>query len=622
MSNPENMKSSTTRGLSIAPSIEPTLKGQGFSSAPNIANRRMLYLCVLSILSALVVGAVGKGLVLLINFFTNLSFLGKFSVEAANPWGHHLGLWVIVIPSIGGLIVGIMARYGSEGIRGHGLPEAMERVLTSQSKIPPGLTFLKPLSAAIAIGTGGPFGAEGPIIATGAAFGSLGGQILKTTPTERKILLTAGASAGMAAIFGSPVAAVLLAVELLLFEFSPRSLIPVALASLTGAGMHVLFFGSGPVFAMPEIKPVGDIALMIYLLFGAFMGLAAVVATKCVYLVEDLFAKLPLHWMWWPAIGGIFVGIIGYIEPHSMGVGYENIRNSLGDEITLTAMASLALWKFLSWTISLGSGTSGGTLAPLFTIGGALGGAVGILLHQYFPEFGLDPKVTALVGMTAIFSGSARALLTSIIFAVETTMQIHGILPILSGALASYFISFFFMKTSIMTEKIVRKGVNIPDEYVPDLLETVTVGEVCNRNITLILETQNLRQIREQLHEEHVDDIPHSFPVIDENGYFVGSLNWKEIYERRLPEETPSGEIALKNKHVVPSDITLENALDLLVRSQMEAIPVVDKKGKVIGQLNHKDVLEIHKIRMEEQKIQEQSFRFSGLDRFRRKGGD
>ena len=244
----------------------------------------------------------------------------------------------MVIPAIGGVIVGVMALYGCKDIRGHGIPEAMEQILMNQSKIRPSITYLKPSSSAVSIGTGGPFGAEGSIIATGGALGSTLGQLLKISHYERKILLAAGATAGMSAIFGSPITAIFLAIELLLFEFSPKSIIPVALACITGAAGHHLLFESGPVFLMPFVEAPSNVALAGYSVIGITIGLIAAAVTKIVYLVEDGFEKLPVHWMWWPAIGGLAVGVVGYFAPRTLGVGYSNITDMLSGTMAVQVL--------------------------------------------------------------------------------------------------------------------------------------------------------------------------------------------------------------------------------------------------------------------------------------------
>jgi chloride channel protein, CIC family len=444
-------------------------------------NKRVLYLSIQALLNALVIGVVAKLLIFLIDLITNLAFYHRFSFLPGSPANHHLGVMVILVPVAGGLIVGLMAKYGSKAITGHGIPEAMERIILADSKIPPALTFLKPISAAVSIGTGGPFGAEGPIIATGAAFGSLTGQLMHINPAERKIILAAGACAGMAAIFGSPLAALLLAVELLLFEFSPRSIIPVAVGCITGAGMHILLFGKELVFVMQAIPQVSIGGLAIYMLFGLLIGVAASYISKSVYVIEDYFERSSIPWMWWPALGALAIGVTGFFAPYTMGVGYENIQQLLTGTVPLTLLLSLCFLKYISWSISLGSGTSGGTLAPLLTIGGAFGGLLGYFLLHYFPTAPIQLTTAVLIGMAAMFAGASRALLTSIVFVLETTGQINGLLPVLAASLSSYFISFFLMKGSIMTEKIQRRGVITPDAFEPDIFKGVTCGKLMSK---------------------------------------------------------------------------------------------------------------------------------------------
>src|SRR5262245_21649658 len=345
MPDHEISRASTTEGLPVAPSLGPALQLEAVPKGDTLVDKRVLLISGLAIGVAIAAGVIAQGLVLLIGLITNLAFYGRVAAEFVSPAGTQLGLLVILVPVIGGVVVGIMARYGSPAIRGHGIPEAMEKVLLDESRIPPRLTFLKPLSAAIAIGTGGPFGAEGPIIATGGALGSLVGQLLRTTATERKTLLACGAAAGMAATFGTPVSAVLLAVELLLFEFRPRSLVPVALASCSAAGARIFFDGAAPIFSMPALDHPAGPALWLYILLGAIVGVMAVVVTKMVYWVEDSFEHIPVHWMWWPAIGAIAVGVVGYFQPRTLGVGYYNISGFLKADMAVQAVAILFIFK-------------------------------------------------------------------------------------------------------------------------------------------------------------------------------------------------------------------------------------------------------------------------------------
>src|SRR5437764_10387919 len=348
----------TTEGIPVAPSMGAALEVARVPPERALVDGRVVFISVLAVVIALAAGVVAQLLTRLIWLVTNVAFYGRFSAQYTTPAGNRLGGWVVVVPILGGIVVGVMARYGSAAIRGHGIPEAMEQVLLNRSRVPARVTLLKPLSAAIAIGTGGPFGAEGPIIATGGAFGSLVGQLLRTTAAERKTLLAAGAAAGMAATFGSPVSAVLLAVELLLFELRPRSLIPVALAAATATGVRIAFGGSQPAFAMPNLGQPHASTLVTYIILGALVGVVSVWVTRAVYAVEDAFEHLPVHWMWWPAIGAVVVGICGYFVPRTLGVGYDNIDRILSGDLTVRAVAILCTVKFVSWCISLGSGTS------------------------------------------------------------------------------------------------------------------------------------------------------------------------------------------------------------------------------------------------------------------------
>jgi H+/Cl- antiporter ClcA/predicted transcriptional regulator len=510
---------------------------------------------------------------------------------------NHLGLWVMLIPVIGGVVVGLMALYGSKAIRGHGIPEAMEQILVNKSRIKPSITFLKPISSAIAIGTGGPFGAEGPIIATGGALGSTFGQIFKVTANERKIILAAGATAGMSAIFGSPIAAVFLAIELLLFEFSPRSILPVALACITGAAGHHLLFESGPVFPMPELSLPSNQALAIYSGIGLVIGFLSLGLTKIVYLIEDAFEELPIHWMWWPAMGGLGVGIIGYFQPHTLGVGYDNITSVLSGSLPLTLILSLCFFKFLSWAIALGSGTSGGTLAPLLTIGGAAGAVLGTIILTFFPHCGLSVSMAALVGMSAMFAGASRAYLTSITFALETTMQSHALLPLLGACTASYLVSFFLMENTIMTEKIARRGVFTPDSYAPDILEKINAGQAANEKPVILSAESTIGQLRDEIKEEITTD----FIVCDKEESYLGTVRVTDIFHNNHNSETLLKQIVTESKVYVKSTDSLRKAVEQMAKNEIEALPVisaVDKK--VIGLLTYKDILHVYREHFDE----------------------
>lgn len=569
--------------------------------------KRALYLSTLTLINAIIVGFIAKALVLLINFFTNVFFYGQISFHEVSPAQNNLGYWVIAIPVVGGLIVGLMARFGSRAIRGHGIPEAMEKIVKEESKIHPLITILKPLSAAISIGTGGPFGAEGPIISTGGALGSFCGQTLRITAQERKVLLAAGATAGMTAIFGTPFAAILLAIELLLFEFSARSFVPVMIACVTGACMHYLLFSTGPTFPMPEAGQANIYAVIAYGVMGIVFGLASVVVTKVMYLIEDGFEKLPIHWMWWPAIGGLAVGVIGIFAPATLGVGYENITNALSGQLPVSILISLCFWKFISWAIALGSGTSGGTLAPLLTIGSSIGCLLGMAGQYYFPEAHISLPMAALVGMSALFAGSARALLTSIVFAMETTMQESTLLPLIAGCVTSYMVSFILMRSTIMTEKIKRRGITLPESYHPDLLEITTVNELTDSNFSALPKLNvvtTIGQLEQWMLSEGIAYSHNTILIVKEDGVsLAGTLNRKKIQENKDKKHLTIGSIMTPKIYSIYNDNSLELAVEFMLKTHQDILPVMERSSKnFIGVISEHDVLKVFEQRFHEQK--------------------
>jgi CIC family chloride channel protein len=606
-------ESATTHGLTISPSLDFVVEAAQLPPEASRVDRRTLQICLLTIVLGVVAAFVAQLLVSLIALITNVAFFGVASLEVRAPAAavNQLGMWVIGIPVVGALIVGFMARYGSQAIRGHGIPEAMEQVLTNQSRIPARITFLKPLSAAIAIGTGGPFGAEGPIIATGGALGSLLGQIVRTSATERKTLLAAGAAAGMAATFGSPVSAVLLAIELLLFEFRPQSIIPVALAASVAAGARLLIEGSEPIFAMTDLQQPTGPALVFYVLLGGMMGVIAVAVTRAVYAIEDGFEKIPLHWMWWPAIGAIAVGVIGYFAPDTLGVGYYNIRHLLSNQLAVSAVAFLLLMKFISWSIALGSGTSGGTLAPLFTIGGAFGSLAGAAAIAFAPQLGVDARVAALVGMASIFAGASRAMLASAVFAFETTLQPMGLLPLLAGCAAAQLIATLLMRNSIMTEKIARRGIRTPDQYHADPLDQVPVSAIMSKEVVTLSVQADIASVRKWLTSGEAGTQFKGFPVLDTRQNLAGFVTRSDVKDAKVADDDRVANVYRAFPKFVYEDCTARQALEHMMNHNVGRLPVVQRsaKGRVIGIVTRGDVLTAYRRRLAETEPQEPTFK-------------
>lgn len=590
--------------LPIAPGLNDVRIAEQVPQPRPVVDRRVVYLCGLAVGLGAAMFCMSRILLWLISFFTNLSYFGRLSLAPASPAQNQLGVWAIGLPVLGGIVVGFLARYGSKAIRGHGIPEAMEQVLTNRSRIPPRITFLKPFSAAIAIGTGGPFGAEGPIIATGGALGSLVGQLLHTSAVERKALLAAGAAAGMSATFGSPVSAVLLAIELLLFEYRPRSVIPVALASAMAAGLRLAVEGHAPVFAMPAVQEASVSALATYVLLGIAIGVCATGITRMVYAVEDAFERLPIHWMWWPALGGLVVGVTGYFFPRVLGVGYENIEGALSGNLVWQTALTLGCAKLFAWSLSLGSGTSGGTLAPLLTIGGCLGAAAGSLTTALAPQCGIDVRVAALVGMAAMFAGAARALLASAVFAFEVTMQPFTLLPLLTGCSAAYLAACLLSRQSIMTERILRRGISAPSEYSADLLGQVTVAAAASREVVTLRIGQTVAEIRDWLANGSPQTQHQGFPIVDEQDRLAGVVTRRDLDKANASDRV--GDIVTRPVRYVYDTTTLREAAEHLASHGIGRLPVVSKRtpGKVVGILTRSDILAAFRFAVDEYSVE------------------
>lgn len=614
--NPQDHSNPQDLSIAVAPALRQNLAANAMAKAPAAMGRRNLWVCFLAILVGLASSLIAKLLLDLIGFITNFMFYGELSWEfnINQPIENHLGLWIIAIPVIGGLIVGVMARWGASAIRGHGIPEAMEQILLNESRIPPRMTFLKPVSSAITIGSGGPFGAEGPVIATGGALGSVLGQVLKVTTAERKTLLAAGAAAGMAAFFSAPVSSVLLAVELLLFELRGRSLVPVALAVAASTGLREVLIGFGPVFPMPGVESPEPSALAFYAVLAAVVAVFSVGVTRFFYILEDAFEKLPVHWMWWPAIGGLIVGIIGYIEPQTLGVGYNLIDGILNAEFTLSALAILGTLKLLSWSIALASGTSGGTLAPLFIIGGALSGCLGLFFDHMFPGLGIDPRMAGLLGMAVMFAGSARVMLTAAIFAVEVTYQPHAILPLLLSCGVAYLVSSLIMPNTIMTEKLVRRGVKVPDEYRADPSEGIKVGVVCSRDLLTLNGKQKLAEVREWLLSGIPDYQFQGFPVLDDKGKLLGLVTRRTLLALDNNSADSVGALIKRPPVTVTEKDTLQAAIVMMVRNNTDRLAVLDGNKKLVGVLTSSDILKVHQRQMEQNEQRTRHLHFGVAD--------
>ncbi|HEV8717394.1 MAG TPA: chloride channel protein [Candidatus Binatia bacterium] len=556
--------------------------------------QRVISLSLVAIGIGVLSAFVALALLRLIGLFTNLFFFGRWDTALVSPIGNTLGLFEVLVPIVGALIIGFMARYGSERIRGHGIPEAIEAILIGGSRVEPRVALLKPLSAAISIGSGGPFGAEGPIIMTGGAFGSLIAQFLHLTSAERKTLLVAGAAGGMSATFASPVAAALLAVELLLFEWKPRSLIPVALASASAAAMRRYIIGLGPLFPTPPHPTfIGPEGLLGCVLVGLSAGALSVLLTVAVYAAEDAFRLLPIHWMWWPAIGGVVVGFGGLLFPQALGVGYDMIGALLQDNTAASVILGILLVKSTIWAVSLGSGTSGGVLAPLLIMGGALGGLEAMVL----PNEGVG--FWPLVSMGAILGGTMRSPFTGVIFTLELTHDVNVLLPLLVTTVLAHGFTVLSLRRSILTEKVSRRGYHLSREYAIDPLEILFVREVMRTNIAALPANIPLEDLDRRIHGNHDQRGQRLYPVVNTTGHLSGVVTRTNLQKLLQEQQVDDGgrqlaELVETKPVVAYPDEPLRVVVYRMAETGLTRFPVVERTEprKLLGMISLSDLLQ------------------------------
>ena len=569
------------------------------------ATPELLRLVPLAIVIGLLATGIALALLDMIGFLTNLLYYQRLSVRLVSPDANTLGALAIVIPVGGGLIVGLMARYGSEQIRGHGIPEAMERILINGSRVQPRLAFLKPISSAVSIGTGGPFGAEGPIILTGGAVGSIVGQLFHLTAAQRRSLLVAGAAAGMSAVFGTPVAAALFGVELLAFEFKPRSMVLIGLAAATADGLRMVLAGAGlltpqPIFPVPNHPPLGGVVLLGAAAVGIAVGLGAWLMTQAVYRSEDAFKKLTghLHWMWWPMIGGFIIGVGGLIEPRALGVGYNTIHAELLGQLGVEALALLFVVKLTIWAAGLGSGTSGGILAPVLVLGAAIGGILGHVLP------GTTPGVWALIGLAAAMAGVTRSPFTAIIFAFELTHDQNSLLALLVAATVAHLVSVLVLKRSILTEKVARRGFHVMREYAVDPLEATFVREVMDTDVLTVAPAQRVADLYAALPEGSPRRRQRLYPVVDDSGELRGVLPWSAVLEAKDDRTRLARDAMMEPMAIAYPDEILRGVADRMAGSELGVLPVVDRAdtSRLQGLITQFDLLSARQKLLEEER--------------------
>ncbi len=571
-------------------------------------NKRVIFISFLALLIGLFASVIALVLMRLIGLFTHLFYYGDYGTSLVAPDGNHWGLLTILIPVVGGLVVGVMAKYGSDKIRGHGIPEATEAILLNGSRIQPRVAWLKPLGSAIAIGTGGPFGAEGPIIVTGGAVGSLLAQFIHLTSSERKTLLVAGAAAGMAATFAAPVSSVILAAELLLFEWKPRSLVPVAVACAAAAGLRPFLIGSGPLF--PTILGGLPGRLDVWTLLGCVLvgllgGLLSIILTLGIYKTEELYERLPLHWMWWPAIGGVVVGIGGLIFPQALGVGYGTIGKMIQGDVTTHVIIGVLIVKSIIWTASLSSGTSGGTLAPLLMMGGALGGIEALFLPHVASGFWV------VMSMGCVFGATLGSPFAAIVFMLEVTHDPNILLPILITVMLGHTVLALSLRRSILTERISRRGYHLSREYSVDPLEILFVREVMATDIVALPEGLSPAELRKRF--DAGERFPQGlYPVVDKAGNLKGALTSSQLHEIMIHSSDQTDPITEHEEVMTPAiaypDEPLRLAVQRMAASGLTRFPVVshDNPPQLVGMLSLSSVLRARARNLEAERRREQ----------------
>ena len=576
---------------------------------------------------AVVIGALGAGISLalldMIGFFTNLLYYQRLGVHLVSPAGSRLGLVAVVVPIGGGAIVGLMARFGSEQIRGHGIPEAMERILINGSRIQPRLAVLKPISSAISIGTGGPFGAEGPIILTGGAVGSIVGQLFRLTAAQRRTLLVAGAAAGMSAVFGTPVAATLFGVELLVFEVKPRSMVLIGLAAATADGLRMVMARAGlvaaqPLFPVPGHPPLGGVVLVGAVALGIASGLGAWVMTQAVYGFEDLFKKLTghLHWMWWPMLGGALIGAGGLVDPRALGVGYGTIHAELLGRLGAGALVLLLVVKLVVWSGGLGGGTSGGILAPILMMGAAIGGVLGHVLP------GTTPGVWALLGMAGALGGVTRSPFTAILFAFELTHDENSLLALLVVATVAHLVSVLVLKRSILTEKVARRGFHVMREYAVDPLEATFVREVMDTDVYTAEPARDLAEVYADLPEGSPARRQRLYPVLDGDGALLGALPFSAVLAAKGDRTRKVSDAMRPSPVVAYPDEILRSVADRMAVSGLGALPVVERDDprRLVGLVTQFDLFDARQKLLEEERHAERVLTLRRVGGLRRAG--
>jgi H+/Cl- antiporter ClcA len=569
-------------------------------------SRRLVLLAGVGAALGFAGGGAAWVLVHLIDLLTNLAVFHRVSTEAASMAELEPGWPLFAVAVSGALAISLLAKWAPV-IRGHGIPETMEAVLTKQSRIAPRTAIAKPISAAIAIGTGAPFGAEGPIIVTGGSIGSLLGQVIPVTPSERKILLAAGAAAGMAATFGAPLAAVVLAIELLLFEFSVRAFVPLVVAASIAGGMHSVLFDEGPLFRVPPHDYAGLDVLPAFVLLGLGCGALAIVISRGLFLVEDLYRRLPVGEFWHPAIGALGFATVGLFVPRALGVGYDAISDVLAARLAVGAVAALAAGKLVAWWLALGSGTSGGTLAPILLISASFGTVLGSFLNSVLPGSDVALGAFAIVAMAATFGAATHAPFTAIVFVFELTRDYQVILPLMLASVVADLVYSAVNEDSLMTEKLRRRGLRIGRHYGVDPFAAAPVADIMTTPVETLPATATVGDARRRFAAGGHG----AYPIVD-GDRIVAIVSRGDVLRDDAGDDEALRDHAAAEVVTVGQDATAQAALRIMVDEHVEHVPVVDDRGALVGICTRTDLLKVRRRQLELERVQVGSARRRG----------
>ncbi|RMG62622.1 MAG: CBS domain-containing protein [Calditrichaeota bacterium] len=508
------------------------------------------------------------------------------------PWSIKL-----LVPALGGLVVGFIVYFYSQESKGHGVPEVMAAMVLKNGIIRPRVAIAKMIASALSIGSGGSVGREGPVIQIGAALGSTSGQIFQVNPERLKTFVGCGAAAGIAAAFNAPIAGALFAVEIILGDFAVAQFSPIVISSVVGTVVSRYYLGDHPAFPVPPYELVSPYELFFYALLGLVAGVIALLYIKVLYGTEDIFERLQIPGYVKPALGGLMVGLLGIFVPHIFGVGYGSMQTALSGKMALTTMVLLIFAKIIATSLSLGSGGSGGVFAPSLFIGTMVGGALGSVVHQIFPQFA-GPGAYALVGMGALVAGSTHAPITAILIIFEMTNDYKIILPLMFACVIATLVATRLEQASIYTMKLIRRGINLYRGREVNVLRSIPVKEVMRTDPVVIQASTGFQELIHLL----INTNYNHFFVTDRNGKLLGSISVDQI--RRILEEREylanlliahdllSAENSVR---VFPED-TLDDVIRLFTQHEVDELPVVDPQApdKIIGVVRYKDVIQAY----------------------------